>query len=1607
MTRGRKIASIVVGVIAVPLLIGLIAGIIIVRTEWFRNTVRQKIITAVEDATGGKVDIASFDFDWTHLRAKVHDFTIHGLEPAGSPPLLHASLLQVDLKLTSPFKNFVDIAYLLVDQPAANVIVYPDGRTNIPAPKIKPKSDNKTGVETIVDLAIGKFDLRNGAFTFGDRKSELNASGGGFRAQLGYNAINPQYTGEIDISPLHVQSAKNPPLDIDVKLPVTVEKDKVTLTNAQLTTPQSRVVISGAMDHLIAPRTSAHVNASLALDEARRAFGLNDLLDTTHGPKAVNLDVTGSMDENGKLALKSGHATIGASQIEASGPPDNLQFRSTLALGELGRLLRVSARPEGELKIGGNAAIEGGGNYRVTANLDARGVAIHQGTTRISGVNLDSAITADPHRIALDGLRLSALGGGFTGSAALEEMQRFHLSGSLHNFDIQQTLRSVAGTNIGYDGVISGPVQANGDIKNMSTLQAKANLGIAPGRRGVPVSGHLGVDYDGRSGNVILDRSHIALPHTMADLSGTLGRQIHVHVVSRDMADFRPLGAIPVTFSPGGAATVDANITGSLSDPRVSAQAAVNNFAVEGRPFTRFDASLAASKSSAAVSNAVLSRGTLQAQFSGSVGLHNWKPENYEPLRADAAIRNADLRDVLALAEQSSIPATGALTANAHFAGTVGSPTGNADLSILRGTIEGEPFDSLTAQVAATPTAINLPAFHFIAGPSHIDATAAYQHAMNDLQRGTVTAHVASNQVQLAQFQTLVKDRPGLRGILTLNGDLTANVLPAASGTDIQLRNLNANAAVRGMQMEGKALGDLTATASTAGTALHYNVNSDFAGSTIHVQGQSLLAGDHQTSATAAIANLPIDRVLAVAGRRDLPVKGTLSANAQVNGTLQSPQASGSFTVVNGAAYDEPFNRLQATVNYTEVLVDVPQFHIEDGPSVLDASASFQHPAGDLQQGNVRFHARSNDVQLARIHTVAAARPGLTGIVQLVADGAATLHKSGPPTIGSLNANIAAKNLSMNRAPLGDLTATATTSGNAVNFNLTSDLAHSNIHGNGRLELTADYPVNANLTFNNVTYAGLSPLLGTGAQPFDASLDGSATVSGPTARTDALRGTVQLTKLEAHSVAPAAGRKPRVNFELHNAGPAVISLANSVVTVQNFHITGPMTDLALSGTAALTGHQAVNLRANGNVKLDLLEAFNEDIISSGAITLNAAVTGSTSQPAVNGRLQLQNASFNLISLPNGLSNANGVVTFNGTQATIQNITGETGGGKVTLAGFASYGGPVMQFRLQANADRVHIDYPESVTTQADARLTLAGTTDKSLLSGNVTITDVSLHSHSDIGSMLSSAATPPASATAATGIVGGMRFDVRIQTSPGVRFRTALTQNLQAEASLTLRGTPDHPGMLGRVNVDSGNIVFFGAKYNIDQGNISFYDPNKINPVLNVDLETTVQGVDVTLSVRGPMDKLKLSYRSDPPLEFQQIVSLLASGKTPTTDPVLAAHQPAAPEQSFEQAGASTLFSQAVANPVSGRLQRLFGVSKLSIDPQLVGGASGTNPQATLTLQQQVTKDITFTYIQDVTATTPSAIRIEWAINPQFSAVAQRDVYGEFALDFFYKKRFH
>jgi translocation and assembly module TamB len=102
--------------------------------------------------------------------------------------------------------------------------------------------------------------------------------------------------------------------------------------------------------------------------------------------------------------------------------------------------------------------------------------------------------------------------------------------------------------------------------------------------------------------------------------------------------------------------------------------------------------------------------------------------------------------------------------------------------------------------------------------------------------------------------------------------------------------------------------------------------------------------------------------------------------------------------------------------------------------------------------------------------------------------------------------------------------------------------------------------------------------------------------------------------------------------------------------------------------------------------------------------------------------------------------------------------------------------------------------------------------------------------------------------------------------------------------------------------------------------------------------------------------------------------------------------------------GESAIVSKTLADPVSNRLERVFGISQLKIDPAFTSGSD--LPQARVTLQQQVATNITFTYVTALDNPNSQVVRIEWAFNPKWSAVANRDENGIFSINLFYKKQF-
>ncbi|MEI9976960.1 MAG: translocation/assembly module TamB domain-containing protein [Ignavibacteriota bacterium] len=110
----------------------------------------------------------------------------------------------------------------------------------------------------------------------------------------------------------------------------------------------------------------------------------------------------------------------------------------------------------------------------------------------------------------------------------------------------------------------------------------------------------------------------------------------------------------------------------------------------------------------------------------------------------------------------------------------------------------------------------------------------------------------------------------------------------------------------------------------------------------------------------------------------------------------------------------------------------------------------------------------------------------------------------------------------------------------------------------------------------------------------------------------------------------------------------------------------------------------------------------------------------------------------------------------------------------------------------------------------DANLNLTGTDDRSNLDGTITIVRTGFNPQSDFSSLLGKSAAPVETPAARTGLLGGLNFDVQVNTAPDVQFQSELTQDVQMEANLRLRGTFSNPAVLGRISVTQGRVIFFG-----------------------------------------------------------------------------------------------------------------------------------------------------------------------------------------------------
>jgi translocation and assembly module TamB len=148
--------------------------------------------------------------------------------------------------------------------------------------------------------------------------------------------------------------------------------------------------------------------------------------------------------------------------------------------------------------------------------------------------------------------------------------------------------------------------------------------------------------------------------------------------------------------------------------------------------------------------------------------------------------------------------------------------------------------------------------------------------------------------------------------------------------------------------------------------------------------------------------------------------------------------------------------------------------------------------------------------------------------------------------------------------------------------------------------------------------------------------------------------------------------------------------------------------------------------------------------------------------------------------------------------------------------------------------------------------------------------------------------------------------------------------------------------------------------------------------------------------VTGPADRPSVLYRSEPPLTAPEILGLLAFGYTSQNQLIGVSGS-----STIGTEGASALLSQALSSQVSSRITRLFGLSRISIDPNpsSLGGAR-------LTVEERLTRDFTITYVTTTGTVQERIIQVEWDLTDSMSLLGIRDQNGVYGFELDFRKRF-
>ena len=720
---------------------------------------------------------------------------------------------------------------------------------------------------------------------------------------------------------------------------------------------------------------------------------------------------------------------------------------------------------------------------------------------------------------------------------------------------------------------------------------------------------------------------------------------------------------------------------------------------------------------------------------------------------------------------------------------------------------------------------------------------------------------------------------------------------------------------------------------------------------------------------TATKLSLPDLELLA--GRHD-PVTGTLDGTISISGSTDNPSGNGSLSLRQATAWNEPITNL--TVGFKgngNSIQSKVQLQIPAGGTVATVTYSPKTEQYDVDVSGSRL-------KLEMLKTIQARNAGIAGVLTLSAKGHGTV------TNPAFDVNVNIANLKVRDQSIREIQAQLGVANQHANATLRANLEQTSIDANGEVDLTGEHLANAKIDTGPIPIGFLlesyMPSLGSN---ITAETELHATLNGPL---------INPARLQAHLEIPTLSLIHK-SQQIRNARPLRISYTGGLIKIDDVEMKGSGTDVKLAGSISTSRTASMDLRLDGSVDLSILKGFQQDLDSSGSVDVQLATRGTLSSPQVQGKVRVVNAAATSANIPIGFENVNGSFTVNGNRIDVGNFTGNAGSGNVSATGFLTYG-PKTDFSFNVEANNVRMRYPDGVRSIVGGTLQMSGSPENSRLIGKVLIDRLSFTQDFDLANFIGqfSGETPP---EAPSVFQQNMKLNVAVQTASNLN---AISSKLSIEggANLSVGGTAANPVILGRTTLTGGEVFFLGKRYEVQNGTIEFANPVRTEPTLNLYVTTTVQQYNITLNFVGPIDRLRTNYTSDPSLAPADIINLIAFGKT--------AAQSASAASTPTSVGAESVLAQGVSGQVSGRIEKLAGISQFSIDP--LAGTNTNDPGSQISVQQRVSGNLLLTFSTDVTSTQNQAVQLQYQVQRNVSLSVLRDQNGGYAIDVRVRKVF-